>query len=52
MGWNDDVITKFRESKGTENYWGPKLVILHAIGAKSGQTQDDEQYARHDCAEE
>jgi deazaflavin-dependent oxidoreductase (nitroreductase family) len=38
MGWNDDVITKFRESKGTENYWGPKLIILHAIGAKSGQT--------------
>jgi deazaflavin-dependent oxidoreductase (nitroreductase family) len=37
MGWNDDVITKFRESKGTENYWGPKLIILHAIGAKSGQ---------------
>jgi deazaflavin-dependent oxidoreductase (nitroreductase family) len=38
MGWNDDVITEFRESKGTENFWGPKLVILHAIGAKSGQT--------------
>ena len=38
MGWNDDVITEFRESKGTENYWGPKLIILHAIGAKSGQT--------------
>jgi deazaflavin-dependent oxidoreductase (nitroreductase family) len=39
MGWNDDVITKFRASKGTENYWGPKLVILHAIGAKSGETR-------------
>jgi deazaflavin-dependent oxidoreductase (nitroreductase family) len=38
MGWNDDVITEFRESKGTENFWGPKLVILHAIGARSGQT--------------
>jgi deazaflavin-dependent oxidoreductase (nitroreductase family) len=38
MGWNDDVITKFRESRGTENYWGPKLIILHAIGAKSGLT--------------
>lgn len=37
MGWNDDVITQFRESKGTENYWGPKLVILHSIGAKSGE---------------
>ncbi|SFR93479.1 deazaflavin-dependent oxidoreductase, nitroreductase family [Microbacterium sp. cf046] len=38
MGWNDDVITKFRSSKGTENYWGPKLIILHSIGAKSGKT--------------
>ena len=38
MGWNDDVIEKFRSSNGTENYWGPKLVILHSIGAKSGET--------------
>ena len=37
MGWNDDVIKTFRESNGTKNYWGPKLVILHTIGAKSGQ---------------
>ena len=35
--WNDNVITEFRESKGTTNYWGPKLVILHSIGAKSGE---------------
>lgn len=35
--WNDNVITEFRESKGTTNYWGPKLVVLHTIGAKSGQ---------------
>lgn len=38
MGWNDDVIKSFRDSNGTENYWGPKLVILHSIGAKSGKT--------------
>ena len=38
MGWNDDVIRKFRDSKGTENYWGSKLIILHSIGAKSGKT--------------
>ena len=38
MNWNDDVITKFRESKGSENHWGPKLIVLHAIGARSGQT--------------
>jgi len=39
MSWNDDVITSFRESKGTENYWGPKLVVLHSIGAKSGEVR-------------
>lgn len=39
MGWNDDVIVTFRDSKGTENYWGPKLIILHSIGAKSGEVR-------------
>ncbi|GAA1920001.1 nitroreductase family deazaflavin-dependent oxidoreductase [Microbacterium aoyamense] len=38
MSWNDDVIEQFRSSKGTENYWGPKLVVLHSIGAKTGKT--------------
>lgn len=37
MGWNDDVIDTFRTSKGTENYWGPKLIVLHSIGARSGE---------------
>lgn len=37
MSWNDDVIAKFRESKGVTNHWGPKLVIMHTIGAKSGE---------------
>ena len=35
--WNDNVITEFRESKGTTNYWGPKLVVLHSTGAKTGE---------------
>ncbi|MEO8262732.1 MAG: nitroreductase/quinone reductase family protein [Pseudolysinimonas sp.] len=35
--WNDNVISEFRESKGTTNYWGPKLVVLHTTGAKSGE---------------
>jgi deazaflavin-dependent oxidoreductase (nitroreductase family) len=39
MSWNDDLIEKFRQSKGTENYWGPKLVIMHAVGAKSGESR-------------
>jgi deazaflavin-dependent oxidoreductase (nitroreductase family) len=37
VSWNDDVITEFRESEGTTNYWGPKLIVLHTIGAKSGE---------------
>lgn len=37
MSWNDDVIKAFRESKGETNHWGPKLVIMHTIGAKSGE---------------
>lgn len=35
--WNDTVISEFRDSKGETNRWGPKLVVLHTIGAKSGQ---------------
>ena len=35
--WNDNVISEFRESKGTTNYWGPKLVVLHTTGAKTGE---------------
>src|SRR5262249_55367966 len=39
VGWDDDVIAKFRESKGTENHWGPKLIVMHTIGARSGETR-------------
>jgi deazaflavin-dependent oxidoreductase (nitroreductase family) len=35
--WNDNVIAEFRESIGTTNHWGPRLIIIHAIGAKSGE---------------
>jgi deazaflavin-dependent oxidoreductase (nitroreductase family) len=35
--WNDNVITEFRESNGETNRWGPKLVVMHTIGAKSGE---------------
>ena len=37
--WNDNVISEFRESKGTTNYWGPKLVVLHTTGAKTGEAR-------------
>jgi deazaflavin-dependent oxidoreductase (nitroreductase family) len=39
MSWNDNVITEFRQSKGTTNYWGPKLIVMHTIGAKSGEVR-------------
>jgi len=35
--WNDGVIEQFRESNGVTNHWGPRLVIIHSIGAKSGE---------------
>ena len=35
--WNDNVITEFRDSKGETNHWGPKLIVMHTIGAKSGE---------------
>lgn len=39
MGWNDDVIAEFRDSRGTTNHWGPKLIVMHTIGAKSGEVR-------------
>jgi deazaflavin-dependent oxidoreductase (nitroreductase family) len=35
--WNDKTIADFRDSKGTTNHWGPKLVVIHTIGARSGE---------------
>jgi deazaflavin-dependent oxidoreductase (nitroreductase family) len=35
--WNDKTISDFRDSSGVTNHWGPKLVVLHTIGAKSGE---------------
>ena len=37
--WNDNVIAEFRDSKGETNHWGPKLVVMHTIGAKSGEVR-------------
>ena len=34
---NDNVIAEFRESTGTTNHWGPRLVIIHSLGARSGE---------------
>lgn len=35
--WNDKMIAEFREGNGTAGRFGRALVILHTIGAKSGE---------------
>lgn len=35
--WNDMIIAEFRENGGTVQRFGRSLVIMHTIGAKSGE---------------
>jgi len=35
--WNEKMIAEFREGNGTAGRFGRSLVIMHTIGAKSGQ---------------
>ena len=35
--WNDKMIAEFRENNGTAGRFGRGLVVLHTIGAKSGE---------------
>ena len=35
--WNDRVMAEFRENEGTTTQFGRALVILHTLGAKSGE---------------
>lgn len=35
--WNDSVIEEFRTNSGVTERWGKTLVVMHTIGAKSGQ---------------
>jgi deazaflavin-dependent oxidoreductase (nitroreductase family) len=35
--WNDKIIAEFRENNGTVERFGRNLVILHTVGAKSGE---------------
>jgi deazaflavin-dependent oxidoreductase (nitroreductase family) len=34
--WNDRVIAEFRDNHGVTKGWGKSLVVMHTIGAKSG----------------
>jgi deazaflavin-dependent oxidoreductase (nitroreductase family) len=36
-GWNDEVIAEFRGNDGRTGRWGDRLVVMHSIGARSGQ---------------
>ena len=35
--WNDNAISEFRAVDGKSGRWGRNLVIMHTIGAKTGQ---------------
>jgi deazaflavin-dependent oxidoreductase (nitroreductase family) len=35
--WNDKIIAEFRENGGTVERFGRSLVVLHTLGAKSGE---------------
>lgn len=35
--WNDGVIAEFRASDGRTERWGDRLIVMHTIGAKSGE---------------
>ena len=35
--WNDKIIAEFRENNGTVERFGRSLVVLHTLGAKSGE---------------
>ncbi|CAN5468522.1 nitroreductase family deazaflavin-dependent oxidoreductase [soil metagenome] len=35
--WNDKIIAEFRENGGTVERFGRSLVVLHTLGARSGE---------------
>ncbi len=37
MNWNDTIIAEFRENGGRTEHFGSRLLLLHTIGAKSGE---------------
>jgi deazaflavin-dependent oxidoreductase (nitroreductase family) len=39
--WNDKVIAEFRDNNGTVERFGRSLVIMHTVGAKSGEPRQN-----------
>lgn len=35
--WNDTIIKQFRENDGKTDNFGSRLVLLHTVGAKTGE---------------
>lgn len=35
--WNDRVIAEFRANDGVTKGWGKSLIVMHTVGAKSGE---------------
>ena len=35
--WNDQVIAEFRDNDGRTERWGDRLLVMHTIGAKTGE---------------
>jgi deazaflavin-dependent oxidoreductase (nitroreductase family) len=35
--WNDSVIAEFRANDGRTERWGDRLLVMHTVGAKSGE---------------
>lgn len=39
MDWNEMMIAEFRANEGTTKQFGRRLVLMHTLGAKSGETR-------------
>ena len=39
--WNDAILQQFRQNGGTVERFGRRLVVMHTIGAKSGQPREN-----------
>lgn len=38
-GWNEQVIEEFRAHDGHTERWGDRLLVMHTVGAKSGEVR-------------
>lgn len=48
--WNDRVIAEFRANDGVTRGWGRSLVVMHTVGARSGEIRPAPALGRRDGA--